>query len=255
MSDTVLMLYCFNYIQELACRDDQRQAPFERIAADPTDFINAEYMPTDVELKDPRSMKVESLVKFFKHVAEREDSHGISDSFKFKSVLSSRKKGTLLPARYKGDDDATISEDTSVPLPPRRRKRRQIRPALDNLPLLDNNTLPMIQTPDPTAELVNGLYTPGDTPAQDDINSDAAAETTKMLHLKSRLPLTPDGTEADTVSPSARLRSRLPLTPDGTEADYVSPSVSRRSLRSSDKSSPLTETTKKQRKAKKKRGR
>jgi hypothetical protein len=235
-------------------------------------------MPTDVELKDPRSMKVDSLVKFFKHVADREDSHGISDSFKFKSVLSSRKKGTLLPARYKDDDDAAIGEDTGVPPLPRRRKRRQIPPALDNHSLLNNNTddtQPLIQSSDITADQFNGLYTPGDTPAPDDIISDTPAETTKIDLLKSRLPLTPEGTQADSVSPSTRLRSRLPLTPDesqagsvspsarlrprlaispdGSHADSVSPSAPRRSLRSSNESSPLNPTTKKKKKAKKKR--
>jgi hypothetical protein len=213
-------------------------------------------MPTDVELKDPRSMKVDTLVKFFKHVADREDSHGISDSFKFKSVLSSRKKGTLLPARYKDDDDAASSEDTGVPPPPRRRKRRPIPPALDNLPLLINNTddtLPMIPSSDITAERFNGLYTPGDTPAPDDHISITPAESSKIHQFRSRLPLTPDGTEADGVSPSARLMSRLAVSPAGSQADSVSPSAPRRSLRNSNESSPLNPTSKKPKKAKKKR--
>lgn len=236
-------------------------------------------MPTDVELKDPRSMKVDSLVKFFKHVADREDSHGILDSFKFKSVLSSRKKGTLLPARYKDDDDAATSEDTRIPPPPRRRKRRQIPHALDDLPLLINNTddtQPLIPSSDITAERFNGLYTPGDTPAPDDSISVPPAENAKILQLRSRLPLTPDGTEAESVSPSTRLRSRLALTPDGSQAGSVSPSARlrsrlalspegsqahsvspsapRRSLRSSNDSSPLNPTSKKPKNAKKKRG-
>jgi hypothetical protein len=213
-------------------------------------------MPTDVELKDPRSMKVDSLVKFFKHVADREDSHGILDSFKFNSVLSSRKKGTLLPARYKDDDDADISEDTGIPPPPRRRKRRQIPLARNNLPLLINNTddtQPLIPSSDITAERLNGLYTPGDTPAPDDTISITPAESSKILQLRSRLPLTPDGTEADSVSPSARLRSRLAVTPDGSLADPVSPSAPRRSLRSTNENSLLNPTSKKPKKANKKR--
>ncbi len=237
-------------------------------------------MPTDVELKDPRSMKVDSLVKFFKHVADREDSHGILDSFKFKSVLSSRKKGTLLPARYKDDDDADISEDTGVPPPPRRRKRRPIPPTQDNLPLFINNTDDTLPIPSSditavTAERFNGLYTPGDTPAPDDLISVSPPESAKILQSRSRLPLTPDRTEADSlspstrlksrlavspdvshadsVSPSARLRSRLAVSPDGSQADSVSPSAPRRSLRSGNESSPLNPTTKKPKKAIKKR--
>ena len=69
-----------NYYLELACRDQDRQAPFERISADPSEFIDAEYMPTDISITDPRSMKLETLLKFFKHIAEREASHGIPNA-------------------------------------------------------------------------------------------------------------------------------------------------------------------------------
>jgi hypothetical protein len=121
-------------------------------------------------------------------------------------------------------------------------------PALDNLPLLINNTddtLPLIPPSDITAERFNGLYTPGDTPAPDDINTNSPAENTTIHQLKSRLPLAPDRAEANPVSPSARLRSRLALTPDESQADSVSPSAPRRSLRSSNESSPLNPTSKK----------
>jgi hypothetical protein len=44
--------------------------------------------------------------------------------------------------------------------------------------------------------------------APDDPISPSLAEGSGKHHSKSRLPLTPDGTEADGVSPSARLMSR-----------------------------------------------
>lgn len=179
-------------------------------------------------------MKVDSLVKFFKHVAERETSHGISDSFKFKSVLSSRKKGTLLPARYKHDEDAAFSEPENIPAPARRRKRIPIHLAQETIPLFINNmadTLPITPISVSPAVPFNGLYTPGDTPAPDDNNLNTPAKRPKIL-------------------PS---RSRLPLTPDGTPADALSPSAPRRSKRSTNVSSPLNPTTDKKKKLKKKR--
>jgi hypothetical protein len=248
VSDKVVLIYLWvSYIYiillELACRDDQRQAPFERMASNPTDFFDPEYIPTGLHMKDPRSMKVDSLVTFFKHVAERESSHGISHAFKFKSVLSSRKKGTLLPARYKDDDNASISEPENVPVLSRRKKRNRNRAAQDILPLLNDtpdDTLPLSpssETSRPVSETsrrpLTGLYTPGDTPAPDENNNNITIPAVNERILQ--------------------LRSRLPLTPDGTPAHSPSPSAPRRSQRNNNNSSPLNPTTSKKKKQKKKR--
>ena len=88
----------------LACRDRDWQAPFERIATNQSDFIYAEYPPPNISIKDPKdpqSMKFKAIVRFFKHIAEHEVSHGIENAFRFKNVLSSCRKGSLIPAQYK----------------------------------------------------------------------------------------------------------------------------------------------------------
>ena len=85
---------------ELATRDDQRQAPFTRLAQKPSDFIMRKYIPGGVKLDEPRAMKRDDLIKFFAHIHTREESYGIHEGFRFKSVLSSRKKGQLLDATY-----------------------------------------------------------------------------------------------------------------------------------------------------------
>src|SRR5882762_792217 len=113
---------------ELACRDDNRQAPFEKIAANPTDFIDAEFLPLGLRLTDPRSMKLESLVTFFKHISQREISHGIKHAFRFKKVMTSRKKGVLRRSRYIVDGDQSGAESDP---PPVRRKRRKREPQID----------------------------------------------------------------------------------------------------------------------------
>jgi hypothetical protein len=72
-----------------------------------------------MELNDPRSMKQEALMKFFRYIASREVSHGIQDAFKFKAVLSSRKKGVLQKSMYNdGDEELELT-----PARPRRKKR------------------------------------------------------------------------------------------------------------------------------------
>ena len=97
---------------ELACRDDERQAPFEKIVVNPSDFIEADYLPTGISIKDPCSMRLDSLIQFFKHVSQRETSHGIPNGFRFKAISSSRKKGSLLLANYKHDGNDMDQENT-----------------------------------------------------------------------------------------------------------------------------------------------
>ncbi len=45
-------------------------------------------------------MKREMLITFFRHIAARETTYGIQNAFRFKAVLSKRKKGSLLPTQY-----------------------------------------------------------------------------------------------------------------------------------------------------------
>ncbi|KAF8799627.1 hypothetical protein BYT27DRAFT_7263713 [Phlegmacium glaucopus] len=101
----------------LAARDKERQAPFGRLSANSSDFVEAKYLPPAISLSDPRSMKREALIQFFQHITARQTSHGIQDAFRFKAVLSSRKQGSLRTARYVN----TIGDD---PAPARRKKNR-----------------------------------------------------------------------------------------------------------------------------------
>lgn len=78
----------------------QRATPFTRIAADNSDFLDDEYIPRNFTIKSPRSMKQDQLLSFFRHISAREQTYGIKNAFRFKSVLSGRKKGFLLPAQY-----------------------------------------------------------------------------------------------------------------------------------------------------------
>src|SRR5882762_7718500 len=95
---------------ELACRDDDRQAPFEKIVTNPLDFIDAEFLPVGLRMTDPHSMKIESLLSFFKHISQCEISHGIRHAFRFKNIMTSRKKGVLRPSHYIIDGDQSGDE-------------------------------------------------------------------------------------------------------------------------------------------------
>ncbi|KAF8809692.1 hypothetical protein BYT27DRAFT_7254409 [Phlegmacium glaucopus] len=104
----------------LACSDRHRQAPFQRIAARPSDFIDAEYLPNGITISDPRSMKLEAVVKLFQNITIREEAHGIPNAFRFKAILSSRKQGTLCEARYDGGVAESEPRPASGPVPGRR---------------------------------------------------------------------------------------------------------------------------------------
>lgn len=170
-------------VLELACQDDERQAPFEKITQNPSDFLDADYLPTGISIKDPRSMRLESIVTFFKHVLLREASHGVPNAFRFKAVLSGRKKGVFGSAHYKDEEGNLEEHDIRIPPPKLRRKRRKPKPANVNedrildedIPLpaaTDGTDIPsatagtdtpcVLPTPDPTpSPNRNGSLSPG----------------------------------------------------------------------------------------------
>src|SRR5882762_6576858 len=106
----------------------KRQAPFTRISRKQTDFLERKYFPRGLILKDPRSMRQEDIIKFFEHAANRQASHGVKDTFRFKAVLSSRKKGDINGTKYNdpainpemnmdGPAAASEPEDSAAPVP------------------------------------------------------------------------------------------------------------------------------------------
>ena len=124
----------------LACQDRDWQAPFEHIATNQSDFIYAEYLPPNILIKDPWSIKFEAIDRFFKHIAEREVSHGIENTFRFKNVLSSRRKGSLIPTQYKDlGTELDADNETFLPLAPTRQRRPMAR-----MPVRGNGILEMV---------------------------------------------------------------------------------------------------------------
>jgi len=89
------------------------------------DFIKLKYIPRGINLDDPCIMKRESIVKLFKHIAAREVSHGVQDAFGFKNILSSLKKGALLPSRYSSANSGANVNITPAPAPQRKSKSQR----------------------------------------------------------------------------------------------------------------------------------
>ena len=53
-------------------------------------------------------MQHEDMINFFDHIGNQQTSHGIRDAFRFKAVLSSRKKGDLGGAKYRDPPQTLI---------------------------------------------------------------------------------------------------------------------------------------------------
>jgi hypothetical protein len=213
----------FIFYLELACRDNGRQAPFEKISKNPSDFIDAEYVPSDISITNPRSIKLESMIKFFKHISDREASHGISNAFRFKTVTSTRKNGVLRPARYIVDvEDPDAAEDLPEEPVRVRRKRRKDQGEGRRDPTLflditadvvddtaDNTTPsarhdvpttrytePSARRQEPSANIHTGIFTPDETPARD-----ISPSIPRRRQTRRPVILTPESTPRRSATP------------------------------------------------------
>ena len=167
-------------------------------------------------------MKLDFMIKFFNHIAEREVSHGIEQAFRFKAVLSSRKNGALQPSRYKdfGIESGENEEMTHAPA----RKRRPVPNSRSDTPVPSNPPSDArSDTPVPSNAAVTPLdptsgHTPVDPPAP--LVPTKTLEPTPDMHLESTSGLyTPVEKPPPPVNIKPRPKYRQPVpsdTPDLT---------------------------------------
>lgn len=149
-------------------------------------------------LKDPRGMKRDQLVKFFEHITAREGSHGIKEAFRFKNVLSSRKKGEICTAKYPdfGRDPAPGLSQTNMDV-----ERDTFTHDIDNhstlrnshepgpgQELADESTSIMNMDPAPDPQPVRERPRPRPRPIRNKANN---ADTTAVTYSTSRAMFNP----------------------------------------------------------------
>jgi hypothetical protein len=130
----------------------------------------SKYLPRGLSLKDPRSMRREDMVKFFEHIGNRQSSHGIRDAFRFKAVLSSRKKGDLGGVKYmepQRDLNPALTLGITVPMP----TEIPVLPVSENV---DNPAIPGVPEITPTTTPV--------LPVSDRIENTAMAQVSGSAH-------------------------------------------------------------------------
>lgn len=185
----------------------------------PSDYIDADYLPNGITLSDPRSMKLEDTVKLFQHIASRESSHGVRNAFRFKKVLSSRKKGSLNDAKYK-DREADADQPGSASEEPKRRQRLS-RPKA-RVPITPAN---VDQSPErgqasthPTASgpetIVSSLRQLPDPSVEEDETGHADRRKSPR-HRKAQVPATPvvDDHAVDRRKSPRHVKAQMPATP------------------------------------------
>ena len=195
-------------ITDLACRDPDRQTPFESIAHRNSDFVDPDYLPIGIQLSDPRSMKYEAIIKFFLHIASREASHGVKYAFRFKAILSSRQKGVLRESRYEDDvHDMDIQvtrrnirkerEKSKLARndkhPPHNLETAQIQDQ-ESAPVNDTATAPIQISQDPVLDTLsapigdthNQLPTPESTPAP---TAQASRRSVRLMTATTTAPM------------------------------------------------------------------
>ncbi|KAF8805954.1 hypothetical protein BYT27DRAFT_7257783 [Phlegmacium glaucopus] len=85
---------------ELATGSRTAHVPFQAVSATQSAFINAEYLPCGLSIKNPRNMRKDMLQAFFLHVAERQRQYGPEAAFRFKAI---DKSGGIVRAKYAND--------------------------------------------------------------------------------------------------------------------------------------------------------
>jgi hypothetical protein len=145
-------------------------------------------------------------------VLQREASHGVKNAFRFKAVLSSRKKGTLGPSHYIDDDEdsqSNKSKDTHlVPLP---RKHRKQRPAIGNTAILNPEISEEPLVEPATSTLPGTLGRPINSSATQDVQAQLSTDirTTAIAPTGLQTPNeTPDPQRILSTSPPPRNRSQ-----------------------------------------------
>ena len=226
-------------------------------------------------------MRLDSLIQFFKHVSQCKSSHGIPNGFQFKAILSSRKKGYLLPANYKHDGNDLDQENTMENNRHNRRRRRKQGPITGNPTILSQDiseeqfeTLESTPLMAPTLESTQAMVPtpaskqamvpiPASSPAMIPTLASSPANVSSRDILLASAPnglLTPEETPApdwsDSLSPSPRNRASKSkaLYPKrkGITANGLSLSEPHRSQWSSVQSIPSTPTNVSQKKKPKK---
>lgn len=167
-------------------------------------------------MNDPRSMKREDIIKFFQHIALREGSHGIPNAFRFKAVLSSRKKGKLVKTRYFDDHEPALPE---VPAPEQTEDTEPALlggpdPAIGECSMLDRppDTREQVPTPAMTPELTLAQLGPGPGPGPGPgSKSQRKKKSQRTNNLPSANPDNPSTTL--TLDPAFRIDPPINLDP------------------------------------------
>jgi len=71
---------------ELASGNTQERVPFGALQKNQRQFVDPKYHPVGFKFEDPRNIKKDTVLKFCRHVHQREVTYGITEAFRFLKV-------------------------------------------------------------------------------------------------------------------------------------------------------------------------
>ncbi|KAM6500775.1 hypothetical protein JOM56_003789 [Amanita muscaria] len=96
---------------KLATNYGSQHVPFKSIAENLSSYTSPEYLPSDLQMTNPRNMRKKAIQEFFEHVSERQNVHGIKQAFRFKMVKSGNQ---MVPAKYPNDAGAGADNNNTL---------------------------------------------------------------------------------------------------------------------------------------------
>lgn len=100
--------------------------PYSNIEKDQDEFIEPEYLPKGMVLRQARTMKEADIAQLFEYISHRQEAHGAENAFRFKS-FKHKTKG-VLRARYPDTvpeaDGPDAASDDRQQAPAKRLRRR-----------------------------------------------------------------------------------------------------------------------------------
>ena len=84
------------------------------MSKDLSTYIHPDHLPANFEITDPRNMKQEQIILFFKHIAARQQAYSGPDVFRFKTAKVGRKGNKTFHEeanRNPGEDRESTDDD------------------------------------------------------------------------------------------------------------------------------------------------
>jgi hypothetical protein len=83
--------------------------PYAHIAKDIQKFVDAQYYPAGLRIREPRNMIIDEIVQFVTTIKSRQELLPIAQVFRFKNVQKGRKTNELIRTQYPDEEQIPVA--------------------------------------------------------------------------------------------------------------------------------------------------